>query len=76
MLEHLASGEVLEHSNPNPNSNPNPRAPQVLEMLANAFGSTKTETGHKLLPPYIRVIQVRAHPNPKPSPEPSPHSSP
>ena len=26
-------------------------------MLANAFGSTKTETGHKLLPPYIRMIQ-------------------
>jgi len=30
---------------------------EVLEMLANAFGSSKTETGHKLLPPYIRVIQ-------------------
>ena len=32
--------------------------PQVLDMLANAFGTTMTETGHKLLPPYIRVIQV------------------
>jgi len=30
---------------------------EVLDMLANAFGTTMTETGHKLLPPYIRVIQ-------------------
>jgi nicotinamide phosphoribosyltransferase len=30
---------------------------EVLELLAEAFGTEKTETGHKLLPPYIRVIQ-------------------
>ena len=34
-----------------------PLPPQVLELLAEAFGTEKTETGHKLLPPYIRVIQ-------------------
>mmetsp|Transcript_2626 Transcript_2626/g.6770 ORF Transcript_2626/g.6770 Transcript_2626/m.6770 type:complete len:545 (+) Transcript_2626:84-1718(+) len=31
--------------------------PQVLEILLQKFGSTKTKTGHKLLPPCIRVIQ-------------------
>ena len=36
-------------------------------MLANAFGTTMTETGHKLLPPYIRVIQV-SYPYPYPHP--------
>ena len=30
---------------------------QVLEKLEGKFGSTPTSTGHKLLPPYIRVIQ-------------------
>mmetsp|Transcript_62784 Transcript_62784/g.175494 ORF Transcript_62784/g.175494 Transcript_62784/m.175494 type:complete len:475 (-) Transcript_62784:258-1682(-) len=30
---------------------------QVLEKLEGRFGSTKTPTGHKLLPPCIRVIQ-------------------
>merc|ERR1719356_1478261 len=30
---------------------------QVLEKLESKFGSTPTETGHKLLPPCIRVIQ-------------------
>jgi len=30
---------------------------EVLDILADKFGTTKTETGHKLLPPYIRVIQ-------------------
>ncbi|CAK0831570.1 unnamed protein product [Prorocentrum cordatum] len=30
---------------------------QVLEKLESKFGSTQTETGHKLLPPCIRVIQ-------------------
>merc|ERR1711993_76508 len=30
---------------------------KVLEKLENKFGSTKTSTGHKLLPPCIRVIQ-------------------
>jgi nicotinamide phosphoribosyltransferase len=30
---------------------------QVLEKLESKFGSSKTETGHKLLPPCIRVIQ-------------------
>mmetsp|Transcript_55223 Transcript_55223/g.131638 ORF Transcript_55223/g.131638 Transcript_55223/m.131638 type:complete len:544 (-) Transcript_55223:147-1778(-) len=31
--------------------------PKVLEILLAKFGSTKTRTGHKLLPGYIRVIQ-------------------
>jgi len=30
---------------------------QVLEKLAEKFGTTNTSTGHKLLPPCIRVIQ-------------------
>jgi len=30
---------------------------QVLEKLESKFGSTKTSTGHRLLPPCIRVIQ-------------------
>merc|ERR1712151_1466477 len=30
---------------------------QVLEKLESKFGSTKTDTGHRLLPPCIRVIQ-------------------
>jgi len=30
---------------------------EVLEKLEGKFGSTKTSTGHKLLPPCIRVIQ-------------------
>mmetsp|Transcript_15635 Transcript_15635/g.34183 ORF Transcript_15635/g.34183 Transcript_15635/m.34183 type:complete len:1042 (-) Transcript_15635:14-3139(-) len=30
---------------------------EVLEKLEGRFGSTKTPTGHKLLPPCIRVIQ-------------------
>jgi nicotinamide phosphoribosyltransferase len=30
---------------------------QVLEKLESKFGSSQTETGHKLLPPCIRVIQ-------------------
>jgi len=30
---------------------------QVLDKLAGKFGTVKTSTGHKLLPPYIRVIQ-------------------
>merc|ERR1712196_508820 len=30
---------------------------EVLEILAEKFGFTETETGHKLLPPFIRVIQ-------------------
>merc|ERR1712048_964305 len=30
---------------------------QVLEKLEGKFGSTKTSTGHKLMPPCIRVIQ-------------------
>ena len=30
---------------------------QVLEALGSKFEPTKTETGHKLLPPYLRVIQ-------------------
>jgi len=29
----------------------------VLKILIRKFGSTKTSTGHDLLPPYIRVIQ-------------------
>jgi len=29
----------------------------VLDKLEEKFGSTKTSTGHKLLPPCIRVIQ-------------------
>jgi len=30
---------------------------QVLDALGEAFGTTNTSTGHKLLPAYIRVIQ-------------------
>eukprot|EP00416_Gambierdiscus_australes_P019491 CAMPEP_0171064312 /NCGR_PEP_ID=MMETSP0766_2-20121228/6204_1 /TAXON_ID=439317 /ORGANISM="Gambierdiscus australes, Strain CAWD 149" /LENGTH=794 /DNA_ID=CAMNT_0011520333 /DNA_START=57 /DNA_END=2441 /DNA_ORIENTATION=- len=30
---------------------------QVLEKLESKFGSTTSSTGHKLLPPYLRVIQ-------------------
>jgi len=30
---------------------------QVLETLESRFGSTKTNTGHRLLPPCVRVIQ-------------------
>jgi nicotinamide phosphoribosyltransferase len=30
---------------------------QVLEALGKAFGTTNTSTGHKMLPPYLRVIQ-------------------
>merc|ERR1712224_958144 len=30
---------------------------QVLEKLESKFGSTKTSTGHRLLPPCIRIIQ-------------------
>merc|ERR1719517_417766 len=30
---------------------------QVLEKLEKQFGSTQTPTGHKLMPPCIRVIQ-------------------
>merc|ERR1719383_736907 len=30
---------------------------EVLEKLEGRFGSTPTATGHRLLPPYIRVIQ-------------------
>ncbi|CAK0862398.1 unnamed protein product [Prorocentrum cordatum] len=30
---------------------------EVLQVLENKFGSTTTHTGHRLLPPYIRVIQ-------------------
>jgi len=30
---------------------------KVLQILIKKFGSTKTPTGHDLLPPYIRVIQ-------------------
>lgn len=30
---------------------------QVLEILTEKFGHSKTSTGHKLLPPYVRVIQ-------------------
>lgn len=30
---------------------------QILKILIGKFGSTTTSTGHKLLPPYIRVIQ-------------------
>jgi len=30
---------------------------ELLEILAEKFGTTTTETGHKLLPPYIRLIQ-------------------
>merc|ERR1711959_190834 len=30
---------------------------KVLQILISKFGSTETSTKHKLLPPYIRVIQ-------------------
>jgi len=31
--------------------------PQLLDLLGEAFGTTLTSTGHKMLPPYIRMIQ-------------------
>ena len=32
---------------------------RVLEILGSKFGTTVNSKGYKLLPPYIRVIQVR-----------------